>query len=80
MLLLLPIGMTIDANFYPLVLMLIAQDALPGRVALSTGVTIGLSVGVGAAITAMHAATLLAVGAFVVALPRAGRRRSWRAA
>jgi FSR family fosmidomycin resistance protein-like MFS transporter len=87
-LLLLLIGVMMDANFYPLVL--IANDAMPGRVGLSTGVTIGLSVGIGAAITsvlgaitddqgpttAMHAATLLAVGAFVVALPLAGR--SWR--
>jgi FSR family fosmidomycin resistance protein-like MFS transporter len=86
--LLLLIGVMMDANFYPLVL--IANDAMPGRVGLSTGVTIGLSVGIGAAITsvlgaitddqgpttAMHAATLLAVGAFVVALPLAGR--SWR--
>lgn len=86
-LLLLLIGVMMDANFYPLVL--IANDALPGRVGLSTGVTIGLSVGIGAAITsvlgaitddrgpttAMHAASLLAVGAFVVALPLAGRSR-----
>jgi FSR family fosmidomycin resistance protein-like MFS transporter len=90
-LLLLLIGMTMDANFYPLVL--IAQDALPGRVGLATGVTIGLSVGIGAALTsllgaitdergpttAMHAATMLAVGAFVVALPLSGHR-PWRRA
>ncbi|MDX6375727.1 MAG: transporter, family, fosmidomycin resistance protein [Gaiellaceae bacterium] len=90
-LLLLVIGMMMDANFYPLVL--IAQDALPGRVGLSTGVTIGLSVGIGAALTsvlgaitddrgpttAMHAATVLAIAAFVVALPLSGRR-PWRRA
>lgn len=82
--LLILIGALMDANFYPLVL--IAQDALPGRVGFATGVAIGLSVGLGAALTsmlgavtdayssttAMHVATLLAAGAFLVALPLAG--------
>jgi FSR family fosmidomycin resistance protein-like MFS transporter len=47
--LLVVIGFSMDANFYPLVIT--AQDALPQRVGFASGVVIGLSVGVGAAST-----------------------------
>jgi FSR family fosmidomycin resistance protein-like MFS transporter len=45
------IGVAMDANFYPLVI--VAQDALPDRVGLASGVVIGVSVGVGAGCTAV---------------------------
>ena len=49
--LLVVLGLTMEGNFYPLVL--IAQEALPGRVGFASGVTIGFSVGVGAGCTAL---------------------------
>jgi FSR family fosmidomycin resistance protein-like MFS transporter len=45
------LGLAMEGNFYPLVL--IAQEALPGRVGFASGVTIGFSVGVGAGCTAV---------------------------
>jgi MFS transporter, FSR family, fosmidomycin resistance protein len=84
---LLAIGLVMDANFYPLVL--VAQEALPHRAGFATGVAIGLSVGLGAALTAvlgavidaagattaLHVATALAAAAFLAALPLAERPR-----
>jgi FSR family fosmidomycin resistance protein-like MFS transporter len=80
-----------DANFYPLVL--VAQDALPGRVGLASGVTIGLSVGIGAGIVALlglladargteaalYASAGLALAALASALPLSRGRASPRA-
>ncbi len=77
-----------DANFYPLVL--VAQDALPGRVGLASGVVIGLAVGIGAGMTsllglladahgvevALEALTALAALALATALPLVPRRRA----
>lgn len=40
------IGLVMDANFYPLVV--IAQDALPRFVGFASGVVLGLSIGIGA--------------------------------
>ena len=45
------IGVAMDANFYPLVI--VAQDALPDRVGLASGVVIGVSVGLGAGCTTL---------------------------
>ena len=45
------IGVAMDANFYPLVI--VAQDALPDRVGLASGVVIGVSVGLGAGCTSV---------------------------
>ena len=45
------IGFTMEMNFYPLVV--IAQTALPRHVGFASGVILGLSIGVGAAITAL---------------------------
>jgi MFS transporter, FSR family, fosmidomycin resistance protein len=45
------IGMTMDANFYSLVI--VAQNALPSRIGFASGVVIGLSVGVGAGTVAL---------------------------
>jgi FSR family fosmidomycin resistance protein-like MFS transporter len=45
------IGLAMDANFYPLVI--VAQDALPDREGLASGVVIGLSVGIGAGCTSV---------------------------
>jgi MFS transporter, FSR family, fosmidomycin resistance protein len=75
------IGVTMDANFYPLVI--VAQNALPDRVGFASGVVIGISVGVGAAVvallgvvadhsgltTTLHACTGLAALAALLALP-----------
>jgi MFS transporter, FSR family, fosmidomycin resistance protein len=86
------IGAAMDANFYPLVL--IAQDALPGRVGLASGVVIGLSVGLGAGITALigrltdahgvvaalHVCTGIAALALLTALPLARAPRLYRGA
>ena len=49
--LLVVIGVAMDANFYPLVI--VAQDALPDRIGLASGVVIGVSVGIGAGCTAV---------------------------
>jgi FSR family fosmidomycin resistance protein-like MFS transporter len=75
------IGVTMDANFYPLVI--VAQNALPDRVGFASGVVIGISVGVGAGVvallgvvadhsgltTTLHACTGLAALAALLALP-----------
>jgi len=75
------IGVTMDANFYPLVI--VAQNALPARVGFASGVVIGISVGVGAGVvallglvadhsgltTTLHACTGLAALAALLALP-----------
>ena len=45
------IGFTMEMNFYPLVV--IAQTALPRQVGFASGVILGLSIGIGAAITAL---------------------------
>ncbi len=45
------IGFTMEMNFYPLVV--IAQEALPRQVGFASGVILGLSIGVGAGITAL---------------------------
>jgi MFS transporter, FSR family, fosmidomycin resistance protein len=89
--LLVVVGIVMDANFYPLVL--VAQDALPGRVGLASGVTIGLSVGIGAGIVALlglladargteaalYASAGLALAALASALPLSRGRASPRA-
>jgi FSR family fosmidomycin resistance protein-like MFS transporter len=49
--LLVVLGVAMEMNFYPLVL--VAQEALPRRVGFASGVTIGLSVGVGAGCAAL---------------------------
>ena len=54
------IGVAMDANFYPLVI--VAQDALPDRVGLASGVVIGVSVGLGAGCTAFLGALVDAHG------------------
>jgi MFS transporter, FSR family, fosmidomycin resistance protein len=54
------IGVAMDANFYPLVI--VAQDALPDRVGLASGVVIGVSVGLGAGCTAVLGALVDAHG------------------
>jgi len=58
--LLVVIGLAMDANFYPLVI--VAQDALPDRVGLASGVVLGLSVGIGAACTSVLGAAADAYG------------------
>jgi FSR family fosmidomycin resistance protein-like MFS transporter len=45
------IGLTMEANFYPLALA--AQNAVPRHVGFSAGVTLGVSIGVGAGISAL---------------------------
>ena len=79
------IGITMDANFYPLVI--VAQNALPDRVGFASGVVIGVSVGVGAGVvallgvvadhsgltTTLHVCTGLAALAALLSLP-IGRR------
>lgn len=45
------IGITMEANFYPLVV--IAQSAVPRHVGFASGVMLGLSIGAGAAMTAL---------------------------
>jgi FSR family fosmidomycin resistance protein-like MFS transporter len=45
------LGLVMDANFYPLVV--IAQRALPGRIGFASGVVLGLSVSIGAGIAAL---------------------------
>ena len=45
------IGLAMDANFYPLVI--VAQHALPDRGGLASGIAIGLSVGIGAVCTSI---------------------------
>jgi MFS transporter, FSR family, fosmidomycin resistance protein len=81
------IGLAMDANFYPLVI--VAQDALPDRVGLASGVVIGLSVGIGAGCTsvlgavadaggveaALWGCAALALVALVCAM--AGVRQTW---
>ncbi len=49
--LLVVLGLAMEGNFYPLVLM--AQEALPRRVGFASGMTIGFSVGVGAGCAAL---------------------------
>jgi FSR family fosmidomycin resistance protein-like MFS transporter len=44
------IGISMEANFYPLVV--IAQSALPRNVGFASGVMLGLSIGAGALMTA----------------------------
>jgi FSR family fosmidomycin resistance protein-like MFS transporter len=44
------IGLTMEANFYPLALA--AQNAIPRHVGFSAGVTLGVSIGIGAGISA----------------------------
>ena len=48
--LMVPIGLAMESNFYPLVM--IAQDAIPRHVGFASGVTLGLSIGAGAAMSA----------------------------
>jgi len=83
----LAIGLLVDGGWYPL--LIVAQDAMPGRDGLAAGVVLGLSVGVGAGATALlgrladahgPGATLwgcavLAASSLALALP-ALRRRS----
>ncbi len=45
------IGLTMEANFYPLALA--AQNAVPRHVGFSAGVTLGVSIGIGAGISAL---------------------------
>jgi MFS transporter, FSR family, fosmidomycin resistance protein len=45
------IGLTMEANFYPLALA--AQNAVPRHVGFSAGVTLGVSIGVGAGISSL---------------------------
>jgi MFS transporter, FSR family, fosmidomycin resistance protein len=45
------IGLVMEANFYPLVV--IAQDAVPRHVGFASGVMLGLSIGVGALATTL---------------------------
>ena len=45
------IGLTMEANFYPLALT--GQNALPRRIGFSAGVMLGLSIGVGAVISSL---------------------------
>jgi FSR family fosmidomycin resistance protein-like MFS transporter len=45
------IGLTMEANFYPLALA--AQNAVPRHIGFSAGVTLGVSIGVGAGISAL---------------------------
>jgi FSR family fosmidomycin resistance protein-like MFS transporter len=45
------IGLTMEANFYPLALA--AQNAIPRHVGFSAGVTLGVSIGIGAGISAL---------------------------
>jgi len=47
----LAIGLLVDGGYYPL--LIVAQDALPGRDGLAAGVVLGLSVGGGAGATAL---------------------------
>lgn len=47
----LAIGLLVDGGYYPL--LIVAQDALPGRDGLAAGIVLGLSVGGGAAATAL---------------------------
>jgi FSR family fosmidomycin resistance protein-like MFS transporter len=45
------IGLTMEANFYPLALA--AQNAVPRHIGFSAGVTLGVSIGIGAGISAL---------------------------
>jgi FSR family fosmidomycin resistance protein-like MFS transporter len=87
----LAIGLLVDGGYYPL--LIVAQDALPGRDGLAAGVVLGLSVGGGAGATALlgrladahgpgatlWACAALAAASLALALP-AVRRSSTAAA
>jgi len=82
----LAIGLLVDGGYYPL--LIVAQDALPGRDGLAAGVVLGLSVGGGAGATALlgrladahgpgatlWACAALAAASLALALPSASRR------